>query len=221
MATIYRAYANREEITGFPINGVETQEIWGGDTLLWKKQEESYGNNYNYIASAFQYFVPVSSWYECTREYALPFNNVIRLTRNNIEIGFYGEEERIYQNNENLYSSRAYWLIKAKTQEVKNNISNIYFKKFYLDEDSEDAEYPDVSEWEKEPAKLIYGDNVFSVNAYNTENGIAMHTRRKYNYSLAMPARLLCQFNTSKEENKLPILKKFDTKAELLEWAIL
>lgn len=38
MATIYRAFANGEEITGFPINGVETKEIWGGDTLLWKKQ---------------------------------------------------------------------------------------------------------------------------------------------------------------------------------------
>lgn len=47
-----------------------------------------------------------------------------------------------------------------------------------------------------------------------------MHTRRKYNYSLTMPARLLCQFNTSKED-KLPVLKKFDTKEELLEWAIL
>lgn len=37
---IYRAYANGEEITGFPINGVETKEIWGGDTLLWKKSED-------------------------------------------------------------------------------------------------------------------------------------------------------------------------------------
>lgn len=36
---IYRAFANGEEITGFPINGVETKEIWGGDTLLWKKAE--------------------------------------------------------------------------------------------------------------------------------------------------------------------------------------
>lgn len=39
MATIYRAYANGKEITDFPINGVETKEIWGGDTLLWKKIE--------------------------------------------------------------------------------------------------------------------------------------------------------------------------------------
>lgn len=36
---IYRAFANGEEITGFPINGAETKEIWGGDTLLWKKAE--------------------------------------------------------------------------------------------------------------------------------------------------------------------------------------
>lgn len=40
MATIYRAYANGKEITDFPINGVETKEIWGGDTLLWKKKED-------------------------------------------------------------------------------------------------------------------------------------------------------------------------------------
>lgn len=36
---IYRAYANRREITSFPVNGVETDEIWGGDILLWKKNQ--------------------------------------------------------------------------------------------------------------------------------------------------------------------------------------
>lgn len=215
---IYKAFLGKQEITDFPINGVDTSKIYGGDKLLWEKQEETYGSGYNYIASSFQYAVPVSSWYECSREYALPFDNVIKLNKNNIEIGFYGEEDRVYQNNENLYSARAYWLIKAKTQEVKDNIQNIYFKKFYCDVNSKDAEYPDVSEWEKEPAKLIYGDNVFSINAYNTGNGIVMHTRRKYNYSLTMPARMLCQFSTSK--GSLPVLNKFDTKADLLAWAI-
>ena len=33
----YRAFANGQEITEFPINGVNTDEIWGGDTLLWKR----------------------------------------------------------------------------------------------------------------------------------------------------------------------------------------
>jgi hypothetical protein len=37
---IYKAFLNRQEITGFPVNGVETDEIWGGDTLLWKKNDE-------------------------------------------------------------------------------------------------------------------------------------------------------------------------------------
>lgn len=35
----YRAFANGQEITEFPINGVNTDEIWGGDTLLWKKEQ--------------------------------------------------------------------------------------------------------------------------------------------------------------------------------------
>lgn len=37
---IYKAFLNRQEITGFPVDGVETDEIWGGDTLLWKKNDE-------------------------------------------------------------------------------------------------------------------------------------------------------------------------------------
>lgn len=36
----YRAFANGQEITEFPINGVNTDEIWGGDTLLWKKEQQ-------------------------------------------------------------------------------------------------------------------------------------------------------------------------------------
>lgn len=220
MSRIYRAFVNGKEITRHHVNGKEISKVWGGNTLLWEKQSEVYGNSYNYIISSFQYFVPVSSWYECSREYALPFNNVIRLSGNNIEIGFYGEEEKTYVNNENLYTARAYWLIKAKTQEVKNNIQNIYFKKFYCDVDSKDASYPDVGEWEKIPAKLIYGDNVFSIPDYDTKNGILMHSRRRYNFSLSMPARMLCQFNASKGDSTLPALRKFDTKAELMTWAV-
>ena len=34
---IYKAFLNRQEITGFPVKGKETSEIWGGNTLLWKK----------------------------------------------------------------------------------------------------------------------------------------------------------------------------------------
>lgn len=38
---IYRAYLNQQEITSFFLDGVETDEIWGGDVLLWKKSEEA------------------------------------------------------------------------------------------------------------------------------------------------------------------------------------
>lgn len=34
---IYKAFLNRQEITGFPVKGKETSEIWGGNTLLWQK----------------------------------------------------------------------------------------------------------------------------------------------------------------------------------------
>lgn len=37
---IYKAFLNRQEITGFPVNGKETTEIYGGNTLLWKKKKE-------------------------------------------------------------------------------------------------------------------------------------------------------------------------------------
>ena len=37
--TTYAAFANRQEIEDFPINGVNTDEIYGGDTLLWKKDD--------------------------------------------------------------------------------------------------------------------------------------------------------------------------------------
>lgn len=38
---IYKAFLNRQEITGFPVKGKETSEIWGGNILLWKKSEEA------------------------------------------------------------------------------------------------------------------------------------------------------------------------------------
>ena len=34
---IYRAYLGGKEITGFPIGDKSASEIWGGDTLLWRK----------------------------------------------------------------------------------------------------------------------------------------------------------------------------------------
>lgn len=36
---VYRAFAGGKEITGFPIGDKSASEIWGGNTLLWKKNE--------------------------------------------------------------------------------------------------------------------------------------------------------------------------------------
>lgn len=36
---IYRAYANQKEISSFKLGGKDVKEIWGGNTLLWKKDE--------------------------------------------------------------------------------------------------------------------------------------------------------------------------------------
>lgn len=37
---IYKAFLNRQEITGFPVKGKDTKEIWGGNTLLWRKDDD-------------------------------------------------------------------------------------------------------------------------------------------------------------------------------------
>lgn len=34
---IYKAFLNRQEITGFPVEGKDTTKIYGGDILLWEK----------------------------------------------------------------------------------------------------------------------------------------------------------------------------------------
>lgn len=36
----YKAFLNRQEITGFPVKGKDITEIYGGNTLLWKKEEK-------------------------------------------------------------------------------------------------------------------------------------------------------------------------------------
>lgn len=40
MAIEYKAFSGGKEIDGFYSGGKEIQEIWGGDTLLWRKKEE-------------------------------------------------------------------------------------------------------------------------------------------------------------------------------------
>lgn len=38
MAIEYKAFSGEKEIDGFYSGGKEIQEIWGGDTLLWRKK---------------------------------------------------------------------------------------------------------------------------------------------------------------------------------------
>lgn len=40
MSVIYRAYANGKEIENFYVGGKEISEVYGGNTLLWKKQTD-------------------------------------------------------------------------------------------------------------------------------------------------------------------------------------
>lgn len=34
---IYKAFLNGKEVSDFPINGIDTDEVYGGNTLLWQK----------------------------------------------------------------------------------------------------------------------------------------------------------------------------------------
>ena len=60
---IYKAFLNRQEITGFPVNGIETTEIYGGDTLLWKKGNTLPNSFTLTVTDALTYHVPPSSFY--------------------------------------------------------------------------------------------------------------------------------------------------------------
>ena len=37
---IYKAFLNRQEITGFPVKSKDINKIYGGDILLWEKGEQ-------------------------------------------------------------------------------------------------------------------------------------------------------------------------------------
>lgn len=40
MSKIYRAFANEKEITNFYVDGKDAAQIWGGNTLLWERQDD-------------------------------------------------------------------------------------------------------------------------------------------------------------------------------------
>jgi hypothetical protein len=51
----YRAFANGQEITDFPISGTDTNAIYGGDTLLWKKVKKGLFDKSLYMKLAYDH----------------------------------------------------------------------------------------------------------------------------------------------------------------------
>lgn len=227
MATIYRAFSNGEEITGFPINGVETQEIWGGDTLLWKKSDAPSTGFTLTVTDALTYYVPPSSFYINFKQIELyPLDLSVELNRNNIEFGFWGEDEISTSGDTKRVSSYAYLLCKAKTEELKKNIDKIFF--YTLDYDGKESDLPlggpgvNPEAYKKVGSKSIFSDNVFSLETYNTNNigkgGIQFFNLRSFNTSVGGYNPHIGASITG-SGNSIPILHNFDTKEELMEWA--
>nr|DAL51777.1 MAG TPA_asm: putative protein-rich repeat protein [Caudoviricetes sp.]DAV93818.1 MAG TPA: putative protein-rich repeat protein [Caudoviricetes sp.] len=87
---IYKAFLNRQEITGFPVKGKETSEIWGGDTLLWRKKSKG--------IFKFEYFETIEfgvkgtglniDWGDGTSEYLADKHKNVNLYDKNAQAGY-------------------------------------------------------------------------------------------------------------------------------------
>lgn len=87
---IYRAYAGGKEINDFYTGGKETKEIWGGDTLLWRKGEE------NFSGFRVRVRTKVNSYGRAFFEFGA--------TEGTFTVQIEGEEKIIYENcKENYY----------------------------------------------------------------------------------------------------------------------
>ena len=127
MAIEYKAFSGGKEIDSFYSGGKEIQEIWGGDTLLWKKGSSSVSFDLT-VTEGLDYFVPPSSFFTAIKQIFLnPLLLDVPLNRDNIEFGFYGEDEITTSGNTRRVSSYAYLLCKAKTEELKKNIDKVLF----------------------------------------------------------------------------------------------
>lgn len=221
----YRAFANGQEITEFPINGVNTDEIWGGDTLLWKKSNEPSENGFQLsVSDALTYFVPPSSFYIAYRQILLySYDIQLNLNKDSIEFGVYGKEEKTTSGNNRVYSSYVYLLCKAKSEEVKNNIDKIFF--YTMEFDGKESDLPiggpniNPEAYKKVNAKIIYSDNVFSLSNYSERNGIRLFNEHQYSTSIGGYNPGIGSSVTGVTDS-LPVLNKFNTKEELLAWAV-
>ena len=221
----YRAFANGKEISEFPINGVNTDEIWGGDTLLWKKGEEPSENGFQLnIVDALTYFVPPSSFYIAYRQILLySYDIELNLNKDNIEFGIYGKEEKTTSGRNKVYSSYVYLLCKSKSEEIKKNIDKIFFYTMEFDGQESDlpigGPYVNPEAYKKVNAKIVYSDNVFSLSNYSERNGIRLFNEHQYSTSIGGYNPGIGSSVTGSTD-PLPVLNKFDTKEELLAWAV-
>lgn len=224
----YRAYANGQEITEFPINGTNTNEIWGGNTLLWKKEDKQKPKlqlrMYAGAGSDDNYY---------QKQILLPTDNAVVLSEDNIEKGAY-VYEKYYRDSSNLLTCdmNVYLLIKAKTEEVRKNIGKIYFlTSNYHGKMWDEAEYlvpnypdkeEDIDKYKKVSSKLIYSNNVFSVEDYGTaqyptedmtlsNGGLTMFHNFKYTFYIGGGINPTLF-------GKPDLI--FKTKAELVNWAL-
>ncbi len=224
---IYRAFLNRQEITGFPVAGIETTEIYGGNTLFWKKGDTPSTGFTLTVTDGLTYYVPPSSFYIAIKQIELyPFDLEIDLNRNNIEFGLWGKDDITYSGNNRKVSSYAYFLCKAKTEELKKNIDKIFF--YTLDFDGKEGDLPvggpgvNPEAYKKVGSKIILSDNVFSLETYSTSNigegGIRLFNGHTFNPSVTYNPRIGGGITGSGALT--PIFHNFDTKEELMAWAV-
>lgn len=225
---IYRAFLNRQEITGFPVDGIETTEIYGGNTLFWKKGNAPSTGFTLTITDGLTYYVPPSSFYIALKQIELyPLDLEIDLNRNNIEFGFWGEDQITENGSTQRVSSYAYLLCKAKTEELKKNIDKIFF--YTLDYDGKEGDLPlggpgvNPDAYKKVGSKIVLSDNVFSLETYSTSNigngGIQFFNLRNFNTSIGGYNPGIGAGITGSGA-LTPILHSFDTKEELMAWAV-
>ena len=126
----YKAYANRKEITNFPVNGSNTKEIWGGNTLLWKKESGILEEELFRIYTRFTGYDEKNNPYVC--EYSLTLMNQSEdgkcIITNLIKAGTCAKNESGTAPIGTSYYARAYLLFKAQFNSQINLESAKFFK---------------------------------------------------------------------------------------------
>lgn len=112
---IYKAFLNGQEIDGFSVGGEEIKEIWGGDTLLWKKDSDILPMKEICSARATYYWTgDTSTEYTRFHEVELSVRNQTedgyKYITDNTKAGIYLEPNNSSSGIWSTYSYRAYIL---------------------------------------------------------------------------------------------------------------